>query len=118
MKLQIHCKRVNQQYPEIYIIFKQKYDNSKENYDDRLFEVSRNSFLGLDEIVKKLWEIIDSSKTDEKEKMKAINLIMQCYKDKFEMIQSEPDLITKKTFSIKIGYIISHSLPVTFRVCI
>ena len=30
--------------------------------------------------------------------MKAINLIMQCYKDKFEMIQSEPDLITKKNF--------------------
>ena len=46
---------------------------SKENYDERLFEVYRNSLLGLNELVKKLWTIIDSSKTDEKEKMKAIN---------------------------------------------
>jgi hypothetical protein len=31
---------------------------------------------GFDEVIKKYWEIIDSSKkTDEKEKMKAINLI-------------------------------------------
>ena len=53
---------------------------NKENYGERLFEVYRNSLLGLDEVVKKLWPIIDSSKTDEKEKMKAINLITQCYK--------------------------------------
>jgi hypothetical protein len=26
--------------------------------------------LGLDELIKKLWIIVDSSKTDEKEKMK------------------------------------------------
>jgi len=52
----------------------------------------------MDEVIKKLWTIIDSSKTDEKEKMKAINLIMQCYKEKFEMIQSEPDLINKKRY--------------------
>jgi hypothetical protein len=31
--------------------------------------------LRLDEIIKKLWTIMDSSKTDEKEKMKAINLL-------------------------------------------
>jgi hypothetical protein len=52
--------------------------------------------VGMDEIVKKLWTIIDSSKTDQKEKMKAINLIMQCYKEKFEMIKSEPELIDLK----------------------
>jgi len=52
----------------------------------------------MDEVIKKLWTIIDSSKTDEKEKMKAINLIMQCYKEKFEMIQSEPDLINQKRY--------------------
>ena len=69
---------------------------SKENYGERLFEVYQNSLLGLDEVIKKLWTIIDSSKPDEKEKMKAINLIMQCYKEKFEMIKSEPELIDLK----------------------
>jgi predicted transcriptional regulator len=71
---------------------------SKENYGERLFEVYQNSLLGLDELIKKLWIIVDSSKTDEKEKMKAINLIMQCYKEKFEMIKSEPELINQKRY--------------------
>ena len=66
-------------------------EKNKRNYGERLFEVYHNSLQGLDEVIKKLWTIIDSSKTDEKEKMKAINLIMQCYKEKFEMIQSEPE---------------------------
>jgi hypothetical protein len=38
-----------------------------------------------------------------KEKMKAINLIMQCYKEKFEMIQLEPDLINKKGYMKRIS---------------
>jgi hypothetical protein len=46
---------------------------------------------GLDEVIEKLWTIIDSSKTDEKEKMKAINSIMQYYMMRFEMIKSEPE---------------------------
>jgi hypothetical protein len=52
--------------------------------------------------------IIDSSKTDEKEKMKAINLIMQCYKEKFEMIQSGPDLINKKRYMKSILFMIHN----------
>ncbi len=35
--------------------------------------------------------------------MKAINLMMQCYKDKFEMIQSEPDLVNKKSYMKRIS---------------
>jgi hypothetical protein len=69
---------------------------SKENYGERLFGVYRNSLLGLDEVIKKLWTIIDSSKTDEKEKLKAINSIIECYKEKFEMIKSESELIDLK----------------------
>jgi hypothetical protein len=37
-----------------------------------------------------------SLRTDEKGKMKAINRIIQCYKEKIKMIQSEPDLVYKK----------------------
>ena len=78
-------------------------EKNKKNYGERLFEVYHNSLQGLDEVIKKLWEIIDSSKTDEKEKMKAINLIMQCYKEKFEMIQSEPELVNKKSYMKRIS---------------
>jgi predicted transcriptional regulator len=71
---------------------------NKKNYGERLFDVYYNSLEGLDEVVKKLWTIIDSSKIDEKEKMKAINSIMQCYKMRFEMIQTEPELINQKRY--------------------
>jgi predicted transcriptional regulator len=64
-----------------------------ENYDEHRFEVYRSNLLGLDEMIKKLWTIVDSSKTDSKEKIKAITLIGQCYKERFELIRSEPSLI-------------------------
>jgi hypothetical protein len=70
---------------------------SKKNYE-RLFKVYRNSLLGLDEVVKKLWRIIDSPQKDEKETMKAINLIIQCFKMRFEMIKSEPELIRQTQY--------------------
>jgi predicted transcriptional regulator len=71
---------------------------NKKNYGERLFDVYYNSLEGLDEVIKKLWLIIDSSKKDEKEKMKAINLIMQCYRMRMEMIKSEPELIRQKQY--------------------
>ena len=54
--------------------------------------------LGLDETIKKLWTIIDSPKTDSKERIKAITLIRQCYKERFELAQSEPNLIQHKQY--------------------
>jgi hypothetical protein len=44
-------------------------------------------------MIKKLWNIVDSPKTESKEKIKAITLIGQCYKERFELIRSEPSLI-------------------------
>ncbi|MGE5634861.1 MAG: DUF72 domain-containing protein [Deltaproteobacteria bacterium] len=57
---------------------------------------------------RKIWTIIDSysSKTDEKEKMKAINLIIQCDKMKFEMIKSEPELINHKRYMKDLPFMI------------
>jgi predicted transcriptional regulator len=43
------------------------------NFGQHLFEVYRNNLLGLDEIIKKLWTIIDSPKTNNKERIKAIS---------------------------------------------
>ena len=52
--------------------------------------------LGLDETIKKLWITIDSPRTDAKERIKAITLLKECYKERLELIRSEPSLIKQK----------------------
>ena len=69
---------------------------SAENYDKHRFEVYRNNLLGLDEMIKKLWTIADSPKTDSKEKIKAIVLIGQYNRERLELVRSEPRLIENK----------------------
>ena len=64
-----------------------------ENYDKHRFEVYRNNLLGLDEMIKKLWTIADSPKTGSKEKIKAIVLIGQYYRERLQLIRNEPGLI-------------------------
>jgi predicted transcriptional regulator len=64
---------------------------SAENYSEHLFEIYRNTLLGLDETIKKLWGTIDSPRIDAKERIKAITLIRQCYKDRLELIRSKSD---------------------------
>jgi hypothetical protein len=66
---------------------------SEENYDKHRFEVYRNNLLGLDEIIKKLWTIADSPRTDSKEKIKAIVLIGEYYRERLQLIRNEPNLI-------------------------
>jgi predicted transcriptional regulator len=66
---------------------------SAENYDKHRFEVYRNNLLGLDEMIKKLWTIADSPRTDSKEKIKAIVLIGEYYRERMQLIRNEPGLI-------------------------
>jgi hypothetical protein len=54
------------------------------------------TLLGLDESIKKLWEIIDSTRTEAKEKIKAITLLKECYNERLHLIKSEPGLIEQK----------------------
>jgi predicted transcriptional regulator len=65
---------------DIHYIQKQMRKNA-ENYDKHKFEVYRNNLLGLDEMIKKLWTIADSPKTGSKEKIKAIVLIGEYYRE-------------------------------------
>jgi predicted transcriptional regulator len=69
---------------------------SSDNYGEHLFEIYRNTLLGLDESIKKLWEIIDSPKTEAKERIKAITLLKACYEERLALIKSEPGLIQQK----------------------
>jgi predicted transcriptional regulator len=66
---------------------------STENYGEHLFEVYRNNLQGIDQMIKKLWTIADSPRTDSKEKIKAIVLIGQYYRERLELIRSEPRLV-------------------------
>ena len=81
-----------------------------ENIKNTIFLIifSIKSLLGLDKVIKKLWTIINSSKKDEKEKIKPINLIIQCYKEKFEMIKSELELIDLKRHMKNFGSMICN----------
>ncbi|HEX5978975.1 MAG TPA: hypothetical protein VFY68_16955 [Nitrososphaeraceae archaeon] len=78
---------------------------STQNYSEHLFDIYRNNLIGLDEMIKKLWTIVDSPKTDSKEKIKSITLIGQYYRERLELIRSEPDLIQRKQYmdSVKLS---------------
>jgi predicted transcriptional regulator len=64
-----------------------------ENHDKHRFEVYRNSLLGLDEMIKKLWTIADSPRTDSKEKIKAIVLIGDYYRERLQLVKMEQGII-------------------------
>jgi predicted transcriptional regulator len=69
---------------------------STANYAEHLFEIYRNTLLGLDETIEKLWQIIDSPRTDSKERIKAITLLKECYNERLQLIRSEPSLVHQK----------------------
>jgi hypothetical protein len=59
---------------------------SAENHDKHRFEVYRNNLLGLDEMIKKLWTIADSPKTNTRENG-------EYYRERLQLIGWEPGLI-------------------------
>lgn len=69
---------------------------NKEKNVERMYEAHWNRLLALDEGIKKLWTIADSGKSDDKNKIKAISLIIQYQKERFELIKAEPDLTQQK----------------------
>jgi predicted transcriptional regulator len=69
---------------------------SPKNYSKRLYSTFESTMMGYDELIKKLWTIIDSKRTDDKERIKAITLLAQYYRQRLELIRSEPELILNK----------------------
>ena len=59
-----------------------KLNNKDIDPDDQLFYEYEKMMLTLDESVKELWKIIDSSKTNSKEKAKSIDLILNITKER------------------------------------
>ena len=48
--------------------------------------------MGYDEIIRKLCKILDYKRTYDKERIKAITLITRYYRQRMELIRSEPEL--------------------------
>jgi predicted transcriptional regulator len=69
---------------------------SRKNYSKRLYSTFESTMMGYDELIKKLWTIIDSKRTNDKERIKAITLLAQYYRQRLELIRSEPELILNK----------------------
>jgi predicted transcriptional regulator len=62
------------------------------HYCNELFQAYHNTLAGLNEIVKKMWTIIDDSKSNQKEKLKAASLIVECSDKRFNLLKIDPQL--------------------------
>jgi predicted transcriptional regulator len=71
--------------------------------DDQLFNEYEKMMMTLDEAVKELWKIIDSSKTGSKEKAKSINLILNITKERRLILEKEIDIIKTKAYKNLVG---------------
>jgi predicted transcriptional regulator len=61
----------------------------RKNLAYRYYYEQQNCLDGVQELMKKLWLIIDNPKIEVKERMKAMALIMQCYYMRSKLIDSE-----------------------------
>ena len=62
--------------------------NSKNTYR-RLSEEYINISLGIDEMIKNSWKIVDDNRTNVRSRLKAMSVIKECYKYKTEMLGTE-----------------------------
>lgn len=77
------------------------YENKKkrqQKYGSELFLEVQNTCAGLAELVKKSWTIVDDPKAEQKERMKAISIILQCYGKRLELLDLEPEVNGMKEY--------------------
>jgi predicted transcriptional regulator len=79
------------------INYKQNKINKKDiDPDGLLYDEGERMTLNLDEAVKELWTIIDSSKTSSKEKTKSIGLILAISKERRSMLEKKIGMLRSK----------------------
>ncbi|MGD9674242.1 MAG: hypothetical protein AB7U98_12280 [Candidatus Nitrosocosmicus sp.] len=57
------------------------------------FEELHNSMTGTTELLKRAWDLLDTTKKDHKLQLKIMDFIMNCYHKRTELIQSGPILL-------------------------
>jgi predicted transcriptional regulator len=78
-------------------VYEDKKKRQKKYGNELVLEV-QNTLAGLGELIKKSWTIVDDSKTEHRERMKAISLIMQCYDKRLELLSLEPQVNNLKEY--------------------
>lgn len=63
-----------------------------QKYGNEFFLGIQNTLAGLTEIIKKCWVIVDDPRADQKERMKAISIVLQCYGKRLELLRKEPQV--------------------------
>jgi hypothetical protein len=74
---------------DIDFIRNQTSNAAKKDLAQRMSYEQQNGLDGIEELMKNLWSIIDNPKTEVKEKMKAMNLMMQCHILRLKLVDSE-----------------------------
>src|SRR5215204_7043380 len=69
-----------------------KYITNSKNTYRRLSEEYINISMGIDEMIKNSWKIVDDNRTNVKSSLKAMSVIKECYKYKTEMLGTERKL--------------------------
>ena len=69
-----------------------KYITNSKNTYKRLSEEYINISVGVDEMIKNSWKIVDDNRTNVKSRLKAMSVIKECYKYKKEMLGTEQKL--------------------------
>jgi predicted transcriptional regulator len=69
-----------------------KYITNSKNTVKRLSDEYINISLGIDEMIKNSWKIVDDNRTNIRSRLKAMNVIKECYKYKMEMLGTERTL--------------------------
>ena len=78
-------------------------DKKDADADDLLYEEYEKMTLILDEAVKELWEVIDSSKTSSKEKTKSIGLILTITKERRSILEKKIGMLRTKKYESMFG---------------
>jgi hypothetical protein len=69
-----------------------QYITNSKNTVKRLSEEYINISLGIDEMIKNAWKIVDYNRTNVRSRLKAMSVIKECYKYKTEMLGTESTL--------------------------
>jgi predicted transcriptional regulator len=64
-------------------------DEKRKNLAHSYYYEQQSALDGVGELTKNLWSIIDNPKIEVKEKMKAMNLMMQCHIMRLKLVDSE-----------------------------
>ena len=63
-----------------------------QRFGNEFFLNLQYTLAGLTEIIKKSWTIVDDTQADQKERMKAMSIILQCYDKRLDLLNSEPTI--------------------------